>query len=108
MNSLVLKLEEFNEINIGLDVGGTLTKFALLTNLANKESLSEFVESFEEMLISQNQILYLKIFNTIDFEDEVVKKLIYLRSKFNNLSKLNMTGGGSHKYSALLEVNYFK
>jgi len=101
----VSKLENFEEILVGLDIGGTLVKLSVaVTKNIEKEIYGLLIErEFEEIVLEENN-LYIKKFHTSQFPFDVIDFLKLLKQK-SSLSKINVTGGGAFKFNKLLNVN---
>lgn len=100
----ISKLESFEEILVGLDIGGSLVKLSVaVTKNIDKEIYGLLVErEFEEIVLEENN-LYIKKFHTSQFPFEVIDFLKLLKQK-SSLSKVNVTGGGAFKFNKLLNV----
>ena len=101
-NSLLEYKKSSNEILIGLDVGGTLTKIAIV-NHKNETKLEKLYESYTNMnkIETGDFLLHLLFFSTSDFETEVmtfIKKL----NEISEIKQINATGGGAYKYEPII------
>ena len=86
-----------NKILIGVDIGGTLAKFAIVNEKTQLE-IENILNSFENMKIIEtgNYILHLLLFPTNDFEKEI-KPLLNKLFKISPIKEIYATGGGAFK-----------
>ena len=100
-------LESFENILIAIDIGGTLVKLVVaVTKIIEKESFLMLVErDFEEIVLEENN-LYIKKYHTSQFTTEVMDFLKVLKVK-SKLQKINVTGGGAHKFNKILNVKTY-
>jgi pantothenate kinase len=78
MSKKFIKLAS-NQIQIGLDIGGTLTKMSLRLSKFNKEK-NDFYKEFDslECIEIDDYLLYIKLFQTNKFNTDAIE---FLRSK---------------------------
>lgn len=99
-----IQLETFNEILVGIDIGGSLVKLAVaVTENIERELYVLLLEREFEEIVLENNNLYIKKFHTSQFTTEVIKFLKLLKNK-TSLSKVNVTGGGAYKFNKILHV----
>ena len=101
-NSLLEYKKILNEILIGLDIGGTLTKIAIV-NHKNETKLEKLFESYTNMnkIETGDFLLHLLFFSTSDFETEVMTFLKKL-NEISEIKQINATGGGAYKYEPII------
>ena len=95
-----------NKILIGVDIGGTLAKFAIVNEKTQLE-IENILNSFENMKIIEtgNYILHLLLFPTNDFEKEI-KPLLNKLFKISPIKEIYATGGGAYKFESLMKQNF--
>ena len=100
----LIKLEDFDNLLVGLDIGGTLAKLSIAVkkNFDEESILLLKDKEFEEINLEEN-ILYIKQYHTSSFQTDVMEFLIFLKKKYF-LPKINVTGGGAFKFSKQLNV----
>ena len=102
----VIKLEDFNNLLVGIDIGGTLTKLSIAVkkNIDKESILLLKDKEFEEINLEEN-ILFIKKYHTSCIQTDVMEFLIFLKNKYF-LTKINVTGGGAFKFFKQLNVCY--
>ena len=101
-----IKLEPFEDILVGLDIGGTLVKLSVAVNkIIEREIYVLLIENEFEEIVLERYNLYLKKFHTSQVPVEVLEFLKVLKQK-STLKKINVTGGGAYKFNKLLIVSY--
>jgi type II pantothenate kinase len=95
-----------NKILIGVDIGGTLAKFAIVNEKSQLE-IENILNSFENMkkIETGNYILHLLFFPTNDFEIEI-KPLLNKLNKISPIKEIHATGGGAYKFETLMKKNF--
>jgi pantothenate kinase len=98
-------IESFQDLLVGIDIGGTLVKLSIAVNkIIEREVYVLLLEKeFEEIVLEKNN-LYIKKYHTSQVPIEVVEFLKLLKQK-STLKKINVTGGGSFKFNKLLNVS---
>jgi pantothenate kinase len=101
----LIKLESFENILVGIDIGGTLVKLSVaVTKNIDKETYLLLIEGEFEEIFLENNNLYIKQFSTLQFTSEVIYFLKVLKEK-SLLNKIIVTGGGAYKFNDLIIVN---
>lgn len=98
-------LEPFDDILVGMDIGGTLVKISVAVNkIVEREVYVLLLDrEFEEIVLENNNI-YIKKYHTSQVPSVVVEFLKLLKLK-GALKKINVTGGGAYKFNKLLTVS---
>ena len=105
-NTLLRYKKISNKILIGVDIGGTLAKFAIVNEKTQLE-IENILNSFENMkkIETGNYILHLLFFPTNDFEKEI-KPLLNKLNKISPIKEIHATGGGAYKFETLMKKNF--
>lgn len=103
----LIELECFENILVGIDIGGTLVKLsvAVTKNIEKDTYLMLIQREFEEIVLENNN-LYIKKYYTSQFQSDVIEFLKLLKQN-SLLKKINVTGGGAFKFNDLLIVIKF-
>lgn len=90
MAKKMLKFKINSNIQIGLDIGGSLTKMAIFLSKSFHIKKSEFLKEFEcnDHLELDDNHLFIKLFQTNKFNPETIEfiKSNFILLKFKNLT----------------------
>ena len=103
-----LKIKNIQNIKVGLDIGGSLTKLAVavhkeMTDGGIRTKLKKF-DFIEEIELEENY-LFIKHFSTNKFKTETLQFLKRI-NEIQNLSHIYATGGGVHKFYDLINEEF--
>ena len=90
-------------ILLGIDIGGSLSKISIVTANSEKETIRDILKEYKHLkeLETNDFILNLLFFKSSD--------IIPLLKKINNIYKINQiytTGGGAYKYYQIIKSNF--
>ena len=102
--NLLLKYKKSsNKILVGIDIGGTLAKIAIV-NHKNENKIEKLFESYSYIhkIETGDYILHLLFFPTSDFENEGI---IFLKkiNEIYEIKQIQATGGGAYKYEQIIK-----
>lgn len=81
LKQINLRLRNINSLQIGLDIGGSLTKIAIASNSQNTNMNNNFTNNFDfiDKFNIDDKTFFIKMYKTAKFQTEA---LPFLKSKF--------------------------